>query len=97
MSNELLGTECLRTRYSVPVAMNDSLMAMPVRMRHLRELFGSVVVLVMLIMGVLVRVILSLMLVHMFVPIRRQQERPHRHRYERKQAPGRDGLVQEGP
>lgn len=58
------------TGFSVPVpvmdvvdvgmAMNHRLVAMPVGMRQLRELLGRVVVLVMLIMGVLVRVLLSL-------------------------------------
>ena len=77
----------------VGVAMSDLLVAMPVRMRHLRELLGSVVVLVMLIMGVLVCMLQSLMLVHMFVPIRREQEGTGGHGGDRGQAPSRKGLV----
>ena len=43
---------------------------MPVRMRYLRELLGRVLVLMMLVVRVHVRVLQSLMLVEVLVPIR---------------------------
>ena len=52
------------------VAMNRSLVTMPVRMRYLRELLGRVLVLMMLVVRVHVRVLQSLMLVEVLVPIR---------------------------
>ena len=54
----------------VGVAMNRSLVTMPVRMRYLRELLGRVLVLMMLVVRVHVRVLQSLMLVEVLVPIR---------------------------
>jgi len=52
------------------VAMNRSLVTMPVRMRYLRELLGRVLVLMMLVVRVHVRVLQSLMHVQVLVPIR---------------------------
>ena len=52
------------------VAMNRSLVTMPVRMRYLRELLGRVLVLMMLVVRVHVRVLNSLMHVQVLVPIR---------------------------
>ena len=52
------------------VAMNRSLVTMPVRMRYLRELLGRVLVLMMLVVRVHVRVLHSLMHVQVLVPIR---------------------------
>ena len=52
------------------VAMNRSLVTMPVRMRYLRELLGRVLVLMMLVVRVRVRVLQSLMHVQVLVPIR---------------------------
>jgi len=54
----------------VGVAMNRSLVTMPVRMRYLRELLGRVLVLMMLVVRVRVRVLQSLMHVQVLVPIR---------------------------
>ena len=54
----------------VGVAMNRSFVTMPVRMRYLRELLGRVLVLMMLVVRVHVRVLQSLMLVEVLVPIR---------------------------
>ena len=54
----------------VGVAMNRSLVTMPVRMRYLRELLGRVLVLMMLVVRVHVRVLNSLMHVQVLVPIR---------------------------
>jgi len=54
----------------VGVAMNRSIVTMPVRMRYLRELLGRVLVLMMLVVRVRVRVLHSLMHVQVLVPIR---------------------------
>ena len=54
----------------VGVAMNRSLVTMPVRMRYLRELLGRVLVLMVLVVRVHVRVLQSLMHVQVLVPIR---------------------------
>lgn len=80
---------------NVRVVMSQRFMTMPVSMRRLRELLGRVLVQMVLVVGVLVRVLQSLMLMQMFMPIRREQERPRGHGRERKQAPTPKGFAQE--
>ena len=65
------------------VAMKHSFVTMPVGMRHLCELLWCVVVLMMLVVSMFVRVLQSLVLMQMFMPIRRQQEGARGHGRER--------------
>lgn len=57
----------------VGMAMRHRFVTMPVGMGRLRQLLGGVVVLVMLVVGVLVRVLQGLVLMVMFMPVRREE------------------------
>ena len=81
----------------VRVGVHEWLVPMPVGMRDLGQLFGRVLVQMVLVMFMLVCVSQVRMLVPMLVPIGRQQERAGRHRGQRDDSRHRHGLVEKHP
>ena len=68
---------------NVGVTMNQPLVTMLVGMRHLCELGGRVFVLMVVVVGVLVRMLQSLVLVQVLVPVTPEQESACGHGCER--------------
>lgn len=79
----------------VGMAMRHRVVTVPVGMGGLRELLGRMLVLMVLVMDVLVSVLQSLVLMEMFMPIRREQEGADGHGGEREQAPNHKAFVQQ--
>ncbi len=81
----------------VGVVMNHSFVTMRVGMGHPREFRRRMLVLMVVVMGMFVRVLQSLMLMQMFMPIGREQEGARGHGPKRQQAPSCNGFVQKHP